>query len=62
MTLSGEEKCGICFKELIRGDYVYGACHDCAKHAISQRLIDVFSYSASIIAEWKRNQKGESDD
>ena len=40
------DRCGICFKELIRGDYVYGACHDCAKRAISQRLKDVKSYAA----------------
>jgi len=40
------DKCGICFKKLIRGDYVYGACHACAKRAISQRLKDVKSYAA----------------
>jgi len=40
------DKCGICFKKLIRGDYVYGACHDCAKRTISQRLKDVKSYAA----------------
>lgn len=39
------DKCGICFKKLIRGDYVYGACHDCAKRTISQRLKDVKRYA-----------------
>ena len=29
--------CCICSKELIPGDYVYGACHDCAKRAIARR-------------------------
>ena len=42
----GTQKCGICSKELIPGDYVYGVCHDCAKRAISQRLKDVKSYAA----------------
>ena len=45
--------CGICLKELIRGDYVYGACHDCAKRAITQRLKDRESY----VAMMKRHEK-----
>ena len=44
---------GICLKELIRGDYVYGACHDCAKRAITQRLKDRESY----VAMMKRHEK-----
>ena len=28
--------CNICGKQLIRGDYVYGACHPCARQAINK--------------------------
>jgi uncharacterized protein YuzB (UPF0349 family) len=28
--------CGICEKSLVRGDYVYGACHECARKVIHQ--------------------------
>ena len=44
MHLLGEEKCGVCSKKLVRGDYVYGACHECAKRAIANRIKDAKSF------------------
>ena len=40
------EVCGICSKKLVRGDYFYGACHECAKKTIHNRMKDKKSYTA----------------
>lgn len=31
-------QCGICSKTLLSGDCVYGACHECAKKTIHNRM------------------------
>ena len=33
-----EVQCIVCGKELIRGDYIYGACHKCTKIAIDRMV------------------------
>ena len=32
-------KCCICNKQLVRGDFVYGACHECAHIAIEKASV-----------------------
>ena len=31
--------CGICSKHLVSGDYVYGACHSCARKVINKAKV-----------------------
>lgn len=33
-----EVQCIVCGKELMRGDYIYGACHKCTKIAIDRMV------------------------
>lgn len=30
--------CEICNKTLIRGDYIYGMCHDCVKNIANKQI------------------------